>query len=69
MSPTTPGEVAPGERDDRHARRRSAPRWQRALCRARMLPEPLQRLIGYAVHEPFLGWHDLQDPIELLRGY
>ncbi|MDE0387877.1 MAG: phytanoyl-CoA dioxygenase family protein [Rhodospirillales bacterium] len=36
---------------------------------ARTLPEPLQRLIGYAVHEPFLGWHDLQDPIELLRGY
>ena len=36
---------------------------------ARTLPEPLQRLIGYAVHEPFLGWHDLQDPIKLLRGY
>ena len=36
---------------------------------ARTLPEPLQRLIGYAVHEPFLSWHDLQDPIELLRGY
>ena len=36
---------------------------------ARTLPEPLQRLIGYAVHEPFLGWHDLQDPIDLLRGY
>ena len=36
---------------------------------ARTLPEPLQRLIGYAVHEPFLGWHDLQDPIEPLRGY
>ena len=36
---------------------------------ARNLPEALQRLIGYAVHEPFLGWHDLQDPIELLRGY
>ena len=36
---------------------------------ARTLPEALQRLIGYAVHEPFLGWHDLQDPIELLRGY
>ena len=36
---------------------------------ARALPEPLQRLIGYAVHEPFLGWHDLQDPIEFLRDY
>ena len=36
---------------------------------ARTLPEALQRLIGYAVHEPFLGWHDLQDPIELLLGY
>ena len=36
---------------------------------AKTLPEALQRLIGYAVHEPFLGWHDLQDPIKLLRGY
>jgi len=46
VSPTTPGEVAPGERDDRHARRRSAPRWQRALCRARMLPEPAFHAAG-----------------------
>ena len=36
---------------------------------ARHYPERLQRLVGYQVHRPFLGWYDLQDPIELLRGY
>lgn len=36
---------------------------------ARHYPERLQRLIGYQVHKPFLGWYDLQDPIEVLRGY
>jgi ectoine hydroxylase-related dioxygenase (phytanoyl-CoA dioxygenase family) len=36
---------------------------------ARHYPERLQRLIGYQMHRPFLGWYDLRDPIELLRGY
>ena len=33
------------------------------------LPEDLQKLIGYTIHEPFLGWHDLQDPNVILQGY
>ena len=33
------------------------------------LPEDLQKLIGYTVHEPFLGWHDLQDPIVVLQDH
>ena len=32
-------------------------------------PEALQRLIGYQVHRPFLGWYDLQEPMVLLQGY
>ncbi len=36
---------------------------------ARHYPERLQRLVGYQMHNPFLGWYDLQDPIEVLRGY
>jgi ectoine hydroxylase-related dioxygenase (phytanoyl-CoA dioxygenase family) len=36
---------------------------------ARHYSERLQRLRGYQMHRPFLGWYDLQDPIELLRGY
>ena len=33
---------------------------------ARTLPEPLQELIGYAVHPPFLGWVDMKDPNSVL---
>mgnify|MGYP006883384723 CR=1 FL=1 len=40
VSPTTPGEVQPEDRADRFTRRQTAPRWQRALSRARLLPEP-----------------------------
>tara|TARA_B100000029_G_scaffold52345_1_gene47602 strand:+ start:1826 stop:2713 length:888 start_codon:yes stop_codon:yes gene_type:complete len=36
---------------------------------AKDLSEDLQRLIGYTIHEPFLGWHDLQDPSVVLQGY
>jgi ectoine hydroxylase-related dioxygenase (phytanoyl-CoA dioxygenase family) len=36
---------------------------------ARHYPEQLQRLIGYQVHRPFLGWYDLQEPLKLLEGY
>lgn len=36
---------------------------------ARMLPEKLQRLIGYQTHRPNLGWIEGRDPIEWLdRG-
>lgn len=35
---------------------------------ARMLPERLQRLLGYFVHEPNLGSLEGQDPIRLLTG-
>lgn len=35
---------------------------------ARRLPEPLQRLLGYQVHRPNLGWIEGQDPIRWLRG-
>ncbi|MBN33378.1 MAG: hypothetical protein CMM46_01120 [Rhodospirillaceae bacterium] len=31
--------------------------------------EDIQRLIGYQVHRPFLGWYDLQEPLKLLDGY
>ena len=34
---------------------------------ARELPEDLQRLIGYAVHPPFLGWVDMKDPGSVLH--
>ena len=36
---------------------------------ARHYPEQLQRLIGYQMHSPFLGWYDLQDPIVVLQDY
>jgi ectoine hydroxylase-related dioxygenase (phytanoyl-CoA dioxygenase family) len=35
---------------------------------ARYLPERLQRLIGYQIHRPNLGWVEARDPIEWLRG-
>jgi len=35
---------------------------------ARTLPERLQRLLGYFVHEPNLGQIEGRDPIELLQG-
>lgn len=34
---------------------------------ARELPEPLQRMIGYGIYPPFLGYVDGQDPIGLLH--
>lgn len=34
---------------------------------AKGLPEPLQELIGYAVHPPFLGWVDMKDPRSVLE--
>ena len=36
---------------------------------ARHYPPRLQRLIGYQMHSPFLGWYDLQDPIVVLNDY
>lgn len=35
---------------------------------ARSLPEKLQRLIGYQVHKPNLGWIEERDPREWLLG-
>lgn len=35
---------------------------------AEKLPERLQRLIGYQVHRPNLGWVEGRDPIEWLHG-
>lgn len=35
---------------------------------ARRLPEKVQRLIGYQLHRPNLGWIEEQDPILWLRG-
>ena len=35
---------------------------------ARDLPEDVQRLIGYAVHPPFLGWVDMKDPHSVLEA-
>jgi len=35
---------------------------------ARKLPEKLQRLIGYGLHPPFLGWYEMNDPHVLLEG-
>jgi hypothetical protein len=35
---------------------------------ARQLPERLQRLIGYQLHRPNLGWVEERDPIEWLHG-
>jgi len=36
---------------------------------AKYLPKELQQLIGYTLHEPFLGWYDLQDPSVVLDDY
>ena len=36
---------------------------------AKHYPERLQRLLGYQMHEPFLGWVDLQDPVVMLEDY
>ena len=36
---------------------------------ARHYPERLQRLLGYQMHQPFLGWVDLQDPVVVLNDY
>ena len=38
------------------------------LAIAKTLPERLQRLLGYFVHEPNLGQIEGRDPIELLQG-
>jgi ectoine hydroxylase-related dioxygenase (phytanoyl-CoA dioxygenase family) len=35
---------------------------------ARTLPERLQRLLGYQLHRPNLGWIEGRDPIQWLRG-
>lgn len=35
---------------------------------ARQLPERVQRLLGYQLHRPNLGWVEGQDPIRWLRG-
>ena len=35
---------------------------------AKNLSAPLQELIGYAVHPPFLGWVDQRDPRSVLGG-
>lgn len=35
---------------------------------ARRLPERLQRLLGYQLHRPNLGWIEGQDPIRWLHG-
>jgi len=34
---------------------------------ARTLPVKLQKLIGYQLHPPFLGWYEMNDPIRLLQ--
>lgn len=34
---------------------------------AKDLPRPVQELIGYAVHPPFLGWVDMKDPRSVLE--
>jgi hypothetical protein len=35
---------------------------------ARTLPPALQKLIGYQLHRPNLGWIESRDPIEWLNG-
>jgi ectoine hydroxylase-related dioxygenase (phytanoyl-CoA dioxygenase family) len=35
---------------------------------ARTLPEQLRQLIGYAIHEPQLGWYEGQDPMVALQN-
>jgi hypothetical protein len=46
VSPTTPGEVQPEDQVTRSLRRAQAPRWQRALARTRLLPEPAHHRHG-----------------------
>ncbi|MEQ1565316.1 MAG: hypothetical protein ABMA64_06735 [Myxococcota bacterium] len=46
VSPTTPGEALPEDQRGRQLRRDAAPRWQRALARARVLREPAHHLEG-----------------------
>jgi hypothetical protein len=36
--------------------------------RIREYPEDIQKLIGYKVSHPFLGWLDLEDPRKALYG-
>lgn len=36
---------------------------------ARALPERLQRLVGYQIHRPNLGWVEGRDPLEWLNGH
>lgn len=31
-------------------------------------PQDVQRLIGYSVSKPFLGWVNLDDPLKVLYG-
>lgn len=38
------------------------------LDKVREYPEDLQKLIGYKVSNPFLGWVDLGDPRKALYG-
>ena len=35
---------------------------------ARTLPEQLRQLVGYAIHEPQLGWYEGQDPMVTLQS-
>ena len=37
-------------------------------CAERTLPEPLRQLVGYAIHEPQLGWYEGQDPMVTLQN-
>lgn len=46
VSPTTPGEVPAEDRGARAERRAGAPRWQRALARLGVLPEPAGHRAG-----------------------
>jgi hypothetical protein len=46
VSPTTPGQVAAAEQRDRQRRRAQAPRWQRALARAGVLPDQPYAVAG-----------------------
>lgn len=31
-------------------------------------PQEVQRLVGYSVSKPFLGWVNLDDPLKILYG-
>lgn len=31
------------------------------------MPENIQRMIGYSVSSPYVGWVDLKDPIGFVR--